>query len=152
MNTPRSFYLTAINPDYSLGVQDIALEARLRFRINSEIDANGKRVFTGWHKSAGTKVTFYVANAANEESARATVRDAVHKMSQTTMLAIELNSSGEEYLMPLITSVPLGAELMSLKPVSRKRSRDVSYLGDYIANVKDAWAARVSEARALVAA
>lgn len=152
MNTPRSFYLTALDPDYSLGVQDIALEARLRFRINSEIDANGQRVFTGWHKSAVAKVTFHVANASSEESARATVRDAVHKMSETMMLAIELNNAGEEHLMPLITNVPLGAELMSLKPVSRKRGRDVSYLGDYIANVKDAWADRVNEVRALVAA
>jgi hypothetical protein len=152
MNTPHSFYLTAINPDYSLGLQDIALEARLRFRINSEIDANGQRVFTGWHKSAGTKITFHVANAANEKSARDTVRDAVHKMSQTMTLAVELNNSGENHLMPLITNVPLGAELTSLKPVSRKRRRDVAYLGDYIAKVKDAWAERLNEARALVVA
>lgn len=152
MKTPRSFYLTAINPDYSLGVKDIALEARLRFRINSEIDANGQRVFTGWHKSAGTKVTFYVANAANEEAARETVRDAVYKMSQTMALAVELNGSRESHLMSLIANVPLGAELTSLKPVSLKRSRDVAYIGDYIAKVKDAWAQRLNEVRALVAA
>jgi hypothetical protein len=152
MNFPRSFSIAAIESDYSLFAQDMTFEVTgVAQRCNAEITLeSGRKVLSGWHKGAGTKVTFHVSHPLNEEIARASVIAALREIEKTQSLIRDLVDGGEDYLLPLMTSVPVGCYWSEIRRVDRKRDRKAAFLWDFLAETRDAWNRKLQAVRALV--
>lgn len=151
MNLPRSFQISALESNYSLFAEDMAFEVQIASRINCAITLpGGRKVLSGWNKTAWSKVVFFVSHPLNEEVAKASVRNAIHEIAKTNALITELCESGEDHLLPLVTGIPIGCYCGQIKRVERKKDRKADFLWDYIADIKDAFRDKVDEVRELV--
>lgn len=143
MDFPRAFTIAPTKPDYSLLARTFAYEVKIRFRINAVIDAGNANRLTGWHKAATKKLTFFVSNPESDEVARESIREAARHLNKTTELLMQV----EDYMLPLMTGIPIGFEIVDTPVrVDRKQPRDVAFLWDFIAEIRDNWR-RTYEAR-----
>lgn len=150
MKIPKSITVQALENDYSICAKSMNFEVPVAFRINSEVECYGKKLLSGWHKSAFSKIVFHVHNPVSEEVARASVIAALREIEKTEKLLVDL-AQNEDYLIPLITECPIGCYWGALKLVHKKKPSNVTLLGDFITEIKDSFCNKVEDVRERIA-
>lgn len=149
---PRAFSICCrdSDTDYSASARDVAIETKLVYRINSEIEgANGRTLLTGWCETAAIKCTFYVGSPLSVEKAMNAVRSAIREIQRT--VSVFLNT--EEHYRPIITNVPIGCRMIGAPEIVNKpRPREVTYLADFLGAIKDGFQKNVQYIDAFCAA
>lgn len=151
MKTPSSFivYCREEESDWSLASCDMAFEVVIQSVANAVIEDKGRRLLSGWGKTASQKVTFHVSRPKNEEAAKRAIVSAIHEIGKTRNLLSET----EDYLRPLIVGIPVGCKMMKApRPVNRKRSKNTDLVSEWVFQIRMAWKDQVESLRKEIAA
>ena len=131
--------------DYSHTRKVYAYRTRISYRINGEIEVRGRKLLTGWHRSASMNVTFFVSYPLSEEAWKEAVLAALHELSSTQ----EVMVLGDRfYLLGLIHGIPIGCFHEKVESVSNiRKPRVCETVSEFISRVKEGWKVRVSAAQ-----